>query len=103
MKNTILAEASKDNTDFVEVMHRGVIKKAKIEYGDFRDISVQDNITEIKDSISLLDMEVSNLKRGDNIVLDSDTYYVEYFSQVVSGVYKVYATKKLITGGTPWA
>ena len=57
MKKTILAESTRSSTDFEEVMHRKVLRKAKIEYGDFRQAK-KDTLDgkQIEDEISFLDM-----------------------------------------------
>lgn len=102
VKITIQAEASKDNTDFVEITHRGTTKKAKVEYGDFRELSKKDDKSEIKDSISCLNLEADTLLRGDPIVLDGITYYVEFFTIVIPGIYNAYATVKKPTGASIW-
>lgn len=94
MKKTILAEASKASSDFVEVTHRGVLKKAKVEFGDFRNAK-KDNLEgkSIDDDISFLNMQTSFITRGDDITYDGTIYNVEYVIPVVTGVYNVCATK----------
>ena len=39
MKKTIQAQASRENSNFVVINHRGSDKKAIVEYGDFRELS----------------------------------------------------------------
>lgn len=102
IKKTIQAQASRDDSNFVEVTHRGVVKKTIVEYGDFREVSKKDNKDEIKDSISLLDFETTELKRGDQVVLDSVTYHIEYFTIVIPGIYKAFANKTEKTGARIW-
>lgn len=100
MKKTILAESTKLNSDFVDVLHRGELKKAKVEYGDFRKIDKsEDNVKFIQDEISFLNMSSDYLSRGDSIEFDNIVYYIDNFSIVVTGVYNIYAVKKVETGG----
>jgi hypothetical protein len=96
MKKTILAEATRSSTDFEEVMHRKVLRKAKIEYGDFRQVK-KDTLDgkQIEDEISFLDMITPFVARGDDITYDGVTYNVEYFVPVVAGVFKVFAIKSI--------
>lgn len=99
LKKTIQAEASKKNSDFEDVTHRGSVKKAKVEYGDFRKTSKSDlGDRDIQDEISFLNMEVSFVAKGDKITHNSVDYFVEYFSIVTAGIYNVFATTKARTG-----
>ena len=94
LKKTIQVQASSVNSDFVEVTHRKVTRKAKIEYGDFR--NAKKDILDGKsldDDISFLDMETPFVSRGDDVTYDGSIYNVEYFIPVVAGVYKIYAKK----------
>jgi hypothetical protein len=94
LKTTIQALASNENSGFEEVTHRGNTRKAKIEFGDFRNAQ-KDNFDgkSLDDEISFLDMETPFISRGDDITYDGNIYNVEYFSPVVQGIYKVYAIK----------
>ena len=94
LKGTIQALASQDSSDFVEVTHRANTRKARVEYGDFRNAQ-KDNLDgkSLDDEISFLDMETPFISRGDDITYDGNIYNVEYFSPVVQGIYKVYAIK----------
>ena len=94
LKKTILAVAGNENSDFVDVLHREVIRKAKIEYGDFR--NAKNDLLEGKsldDEISFLDMETPFVSRGDDITYNERIYNVEHFSPVVDGIWKIYAIK----------
>lgn len=103
MKTTILAQAKRDDSNFVEFTHRGATKKSIVEYGDFRQVTKKDNQTEIKDSISLLDFESTIVMRGDKITLDNIDYSIEYFTLVIPGIYKAFAVKTQKTGAVKWS
>ncbi len=94
LKNTIQALAGNENSDFVKVTHRKVVRKAKIEYGDFRNAK-KDLLDgkSLDDEISFLDMETPFVSRGDDITYNGSIYNVEHFNIVVPGVYKIYAVK----------
>jgi len=99
LKKTMQAEASKESSDFEDISHRGVDLKAKIEYGDFRKISKSDlGDRDIQDEISFLDVSVSFVAKGDQITFSGVEYFVEHFTLVIPGVYKIFATKKARTG-----
>ncbi len=100
LKTTIQAEASKDNSDFEDVTHRTLVRKAKVEYGDFRKVTKSDlEDRDIQDEISFLNMQTSTfLAKGDTLTYDTVEYSVEYFTPVVSGVFNIFATKKTRTG-----
>ena len=92
LKKTIQALASNVNSDFVDVIHRKVTRRAKVQYGDFRE--TKKDILDGKkktDNISFLDMETPFISEGDPVEHDGLKYHVEFYSPVVSGVYKVYA------------
>ena len=94
MKNTIQSLAGNDNSDFVDVIHRETTRRAKIEYGDFRNVA-RDLLEgkSLDDEISFMDMETPFITRGDDITYNGNIYNVEHFSIVVEGIYKVYAIK----------
>ena len=99
LKKTIQAEAGRSNSDFEDVTHRELVRKAKVEYGDFRKTSKSDlGDRDIQDEISFLNMETPYVAKGDSTIHNSVSYSVEYFSLVMAGVYNVFATKKARTG-----
>jgi len=99
LKKTITAEASRRNSDFEEITHRTKTLKAKIEYGDFRQITKSDlGDRDIQDEISFLNVAVSFITKGDKITYGDDDYFIEYFSLVTTGIYTIFAIKKVRTG-----
>lgn len=100
LKKTIQAEASKDSSDFEDVLHRTIVRKAKVEYGDFRKVTKSDlEDRDIQDEISFLNMQTSSfLEKGDVLTYNEIEYSVEYFTPVVTGVFNIFATKKIRTG-----
>lgn len=96
---TIKAEASRQNSDFVDISHRGLTIKAKVEYGDFRQITKSDlGDRDIQDEISFLNAEVSFVAKGDKVTHNGIDYIIEHFSIVVTGIYNIFAIKKVRTG-----
>ena len=85
----------------MEVFHRGVNRKSKIEYGDFKQIQ-KDSLDgkEINDNISFIDMLTPFVLRGDDITFDGIQYNVEHFMKVGDGIYKVYAKKTARIGSS---
>jgi len=104
LKKTIAAEASKSSSDFEDILHRTDTRRAKIEYGDFRQITKSDlGDRDIQDEISFLDVAAPFVSKGDSITYpatgaDTVDYFVEYFTLVIPGIYKIFATKKVRTG-----
>lgn len=102
MKKTIQAQASRENSNFVVINHRGSDKKAIVEYGDFRELSKSEEKSEIKDSVSILNFETQVLMRGDQVKLDNVTYSIDFYTIVIPGIYNAYATKVVKTGAVSW-
>ena len=99
LKKTINAEANRKNSDFEDIIHRGKPKRAKIEYGDFRKITKSDlGDRDIQDEISFLNVTVDFVAKGDKITYDRVDYYIEFFSKVTTGIYTIFAIKKVRTG-----
>ena len=99
LTKTILAESSRDNSDFEDITHRATTKRAKVEYGDFRKIGKADLGDQlIQDEISFLNVIASYVAKGDKIVHLDKTYLVEYFSLVKEGVYNIFARKETRSG-----
>lgn len=98
---TISNESTKDGTDFQEIVHRGVAKKAKVEYGDFRKATQSTvEIDQISDEISFLNVVADVVQRGDDIIFDSQKYNIEHFTKVTNNIYNIFATQKARTGGS---
>lgn len=99
LKKTINSESLKIGSDFVEILHRGSTKLAKIEFGDFRKTSKSDlGDRDIQDEISFLNVSTIYVAKGDTVTFNSVAYTVEYFTLVTIGIYNIFATKKVRTG-----
>jgi len=105
LNNTILALSTEKNSDgsecsdFEDFTHRGVLKRAKIEYGDFRSISKSElGDRDIEDEISFLNVPISFLSRGDSVIYNTVTYYIEHFAWVTKDIVNIFAKKKVRTG-----
>lgn len=99
LKLTIQAEARRSSSDFEDIIHRGLTKRAKVEYGDFRKTTISAlEERELSDDISFLNAEIAFVSKGDEIIFNSLVYEVAYYSLVMNGIYNIFATKKLRTG-----
>lgn len=100
VKNSILALQQRENTDFVEIQHRGNTYKAKVEFGDFRKIDKLEIGNSIQDQISFLDINITLLEveRGDAIVYDSMEYKIEHYTKAF-GLFKIFCLKESRYGG----
>lgn len=99
LAKTIKAEANRKNSDFESISHRATTLKAKIEYGDFRQITKSDlGDRDIQDEISFLNVQVGFVTKGDKITYNEVDYFIEYFTIVTTGIYTIFATKKIRTG-----
>lgn len=99
LATTLSVESTKENTDFVEVVHRGATRKAKVEYGDFRKIGKTDMKDQyIQDEISFLGMATVSVSYGDKITYKTVDYAVKHFQPIVDGYYNIFARKKVRTG-----
>lgn len=94
MNNTIKGLAELNNSDFITITHYGVPKKAKVEFGDFQKISKEETKRVLEGEISFVNMITAFVKRGDNIVYEGKTYFVEHWSKVGDGIFNVFCTDR---------
>lgn len=99
LSKTIQAESSRSSSAFEDFSHRGSIKRAIVEFGDFRKAGKTDlgDVT-IQDEISFLDVKATFVSVGDKITYNSIDYNIDYFSPTINGFFKIFATKVTRTG-----
>ena len=94
MDKSIKGLSQTASSDFISVVHYGVEKKAKVEFGDFQRISKEQTERILENEISFMNMITAFVKRGDQITYNNIEYIVGHWSKVGDGIFNVFCNKR---------